>query len=85
MPFFTPPTVQEGPAGGGPLFYRYKIPRGVTVLKNAGVYTEHRYPTDVQIDAADAAYIGGHIYQVSDAEAADLQAAGYTTTQEAPA
>lgn len=77
MPIFQPPTVEEGPAGGGPLFGRYKLTRGVTVLKNAGVYTEHRYPSQAQVDAADIAYIGGYRHVVSDTEATALTNAGY--------
>lgn len=80
IPTFTPPTIDEGPAGGGPLFGRYKIARGITVLKTAGVYTQVRYPSLPQMQAADAVYLGGHTYEVSDAEATALAAAGYTTT-----
>lgn len=77
MPIFEPPYVEEGPAGGGPLFSRFQLRRGVTVLKNGGVYTEHRYPSQEQVDAADIAYIGGYRHVVSDDEATALTAAGY--------
>ncbi len=30
------------------------------------------------LDAADVVYLGGHVYEVSEDEAADLVAAGYT-------
>lgn len=77
MPVFLPPTVREAPADAGPLFGRIKRDIGVTVLKNAGVYTEHRYPTHEQVAGADVAYVGGHVYTVSNAEADALVAAGY--------
>lgn len=75
---FTTPTVSEGPAGEGPLFERFRLVRGVTVLKVDGVYYETRYPAQEEIDAADAAYIGGYSYEVDATEKAALEAAGYT-------
>lgn len=77
IPTFTPPTIDEGPAGGGPLFGRYKIARGITVLKTAGVYTQVRYPSLPQLAAADIVYLGGHAHPVDSTEAAALTAAGY--------
>lgn len=78
MPIFTPPTVDEGPAGGGPLFFRYKIARADAVLKKDGVYTQTRVPSQDEINEADIYYAGGRGgYEVSEAEAADLTAAGY--------
>lgn len=76
--FFTTPTISEGPAGEGPLFGRYRLVRGISVLKNNGVYTEVRYPSSEEVEAADVAYIGGYTYEVSSTERADLIAAGYT-------
>lgn len=62
------------------LFRHYKNrARGVTVLKDGGTYTEVRSPSSDEIEAADAAYLGGHCNVVSTAEATLLQAAGYTT------
>lgn len=77
MARFTPPTVEEGPAGPGPLFNRYRISRGITVLKEAGVYRQVRYPSQAECAAADVAYIGGHTYEITSAEASALTAAGY--------
>lgn len=78
MPTFTPPTVDEGPAGGGPLFFRYKIARADAVLKKDGVYTQTRVPSQDEINEADIYYAGGRGgYDISEAEAADLTAAGY--------
>jgi hypothetical protein len=75
---FTTPTVSEGPAGEGRLFGRYRLVRGVTVLKIDGVYYETRFPSSEEIAEADAAYIGGYSYEVSAGEKASLEAAGYT-------
>jgi hypothetical protein len=35
---FTTPTISEGPAGEGRLFGRYRLTRGITVLKIDGEY-----------------------------------------------
>jgi hypothetical protein len=72
------PSVREGPAGGGPLFSRYKIPRGISLLVFPGcVVTEVRYPSEDQLAAAEVAYIGGHEYIVDGEDAQCLLDAGY--------
>lgn len=76
--YFTTPTVEEGPAGDNYLHYRYKLTRGVTVIKNGATYTEVRYPFQEDLEAADAYYLGGRTYEVSATEKASLEAAGYT-------
>lgn len=53
---------------------------GVTVLKEDGTYRMKRFPTIDEIAAADAAYLGGHIYEVDEDEATALVAAGYVVT-----
>jgi hypothetical protein len=75
---FTTPTVSEGPAGEGRLFGRYRLVRGITVLKVDGEYYEVRFPSSEEVDAADEAYIGGYSYEVSLGEKTALEAAGYT-------
>jgi hypothetical protein len=75
---FTTPTISEGPAAGGRLFSRYRLTRGITVLKIDGVYYEMRNPSSEEVQAAQAAYIGGYSYDVSAGEKAGLEAAGYT-------
>ena len=78
MPYiFNPPTVEEGPIGGHRLFYFYKMLKGITVLKNNGVYKQVRYPYQDDLESADIAYVGGYEYTVDDDEAASLTAAGY--------
>lgn len=75
---FTTPTISEGPAGQGRLFSRYRLVRGITVVKSGGEYYEVRYPSEDEINEAEVAYIGGYSYEVDEAEKADLEAAGYT-------
>lgn len=74
---FTTPTVEETPAGGGPLFSRMTLNQGITVLRRQGVYSSYRYPSQGEVLAAEEVYLGGHIYEVDDATAARLTAAGY--------
>jgi hypothetical protein len=76
--YFTTPTVSEGPLAQGRLFSRFRLVRGVTVLKIAGEYFEVRYPSSEEVAAADIAYIGGYRYEVDATEKAALEAAGYT-------
>lgn len=75
---FTTPTVSEGPAAEGRLFSRYRLTRGITILKIDGEYYEMRFPSSEEVEAADEAYIGGYSYEVSAGEKAALEAAGYT-------
>lgn len=53
-------------------------PAGVSVLKLDGAYVSLQTPLDSQVSAATEYYAGGHVYPVSDAVAAALEAAGYT-------
>lgn len=74
---FNPPTVKEGPAGFGPLFYRIGLDRGISVLKINGEYYEVRSPSQDEIDESEIFYQGGRTYQVTESEANELIAAGY--------
>jgi hypothetical protein len=75
---FTTPTISEGPAGEGRLFERFRLVRGITVLKIDGQYYELRYPSSEEVEAAEEAYMGGYSYEVTIGEKASLEAAGYT-------
>lgn len=77
---FIPPTVEEGPMGAHWLFYRYKLTRGLSVLKIDGVYYEIRTPSQDEMAVAEVIYQGGHEYIVDEAEATALQNAGYTVS-----
>jgi hypothetical protein len=75
---FIPPTVDETPAGFGRLMWRYRIARGDSILVNGTVVTRLRTPGVDQVAEADYAYIGGHIYIISDIEKTILDNAGYS-------
>jgi len=76
--FFTTPTVSEGPLAEGPLFSRYRLTKGVSVIKVDGEYYELREPSSEEVEAAEAFYLGGITYEVSLEEKTSLEAAGYT-------
>jgi len=77
MPTLTPPTRDQGPAGLDPLFVRYKIARGVSLLVTGTTVTEAQYPSQTEIDAADYFYQGGMVHTISASEATILTDAGY--------
>jgi hypothetical protein len=82
MPSFTPPTVnRRNVSPADRLFSRLNTPTGVTVLKQpSGAYVQVEFPSPEQINAAAVTYLGGHVYEVDEAEAASLLAAGYEVT-----
>lgn len=77
---FSPPATTEQPRPKGDRFWS-RIRRGYvgsSVLKaHDGSYVTTSYPTQDQIAASSAVYLGGNVYEVSDEEAAALQTAGY--------
>ena len=77
IPTLTPPSVEEamGPIEG--LFKYFKVHRGVALIVNGSTVVENRYPSQEDVDSADFAYLGGHSYTISSAEAATLTNAGY--------
>lgn len=80
MPTFTPgPSVLEGPAGGGPLFFRYKLPRGTSVVQRQdGSFYSTRYPSAQELDDAKAHWLGGYTYDIDAVTAGLLIAAGFS-------
>ncbi len=77
MYLLTPPGRLERTGINHPLFGRMSLTRGVSLLKENGVYRQVENPSPEEAAAADIAYLGGHSYEVSSAEAAALTAAGY--------
>jgi hypothetical protein len=77
--YFTTPTTSEGPAGGGRLFIRFRLNRGITVYRQAGKWYEIRYPTEDQTAAADPGYVfyGGYKNYITPQQRTELIAAGY--------
>ena len=77
MYYFTTPTVDETPAGDNILFERYKIARGISVLRLNGVYSSFRYPSQTQTLAAEEYYMGGTSTLIDQQTADALTAQGY--------
>ena len=79
---FTTPTVKEGPAGEGRLFYFYKIDRAISiVMQPNGVWKQMRYLVDDDFDTYPIAYRGGYKYEVDDATKASLIAGNVGVTE----
>lgn len=74
---FTTPTEPETPMGQGPLFSRYELDRGISVLRKNGTYSSYRYPSLNEVLEADEVYLGGRIYDIDEATKNRLTAAGY--------
>jgi hypothetical protein len=51
---------------------------GVTVMRIDGEYVESEWPSNEQLAAATEVYWGGTVCDVTDQQATDLIAAGYT-------
>lgn len=79
MPFFTTPTVDDPLESRHALWGRYKLTRGLTLLVSGSTVIEAQYPNhqDITDNLYDYVYYGGRTYEISDAEAATLIAAGY--------
>ena len=54
------------------------IPRGYTLLVTGTTVTENQTPSQDDLAAADYYFLGGHYYEITDAQAAVLIAAGYS-------
>lgn len=88
MPVFQPPTVDDVPRvlpetrGVAFLLMRHysELPRGRSVVKIGGAYRTLDNPEEATLGLATEVYLGGHIYDITDAVAAALIAAGYVVT-----
>lgn len=74
---FRPPTRTVKYRSGGRLFGRLPRHEGVTLLKVGGLYRQAPDPRAEDVRDADAAYLGGRVYTVSDTTAVELSTAGY--------
>lgn len=86
MPIFQPPTVNATPVAPpgtrgleARLFRHYRpLKKGVSVLQRQdGTWYLKEYPTQEEIDASLHHFLGGHVYTITDALAAELDAAGF--------
>lgn len=80
MATFTPPTIQVM-LWTDPLMRWFSIDEGVSIIKTIGVngpvYRAVQNPTSEELAAAAAFYLGGRTYEIDEAEAGYLIAAGY--------
>lgn len=60
-----------------PLFSRYLIDTGVTMLVTGGAVQLIESPSDTELKACDRYYLGGYRHQITPAERAVIVAAGY--------
>jgi len=74
---FTPPSVEEGPAGFTRLFWRYRIARGDSLLVYGTAVVRTRTPAVQDTQSADYCYLGGGIYIITQTEKDILTNAGY--------
>jgi hypothetical protein len=75
--YVTPPTEEYGPAGGGRLFIRYRLTRGMSLQRNNGVWSVTTFPTEDVIAAADVFYLGGREYVIDLTTYNELIAQGF--------
>lgn len=87
MPWFTPPTHEEPiRVSDAPLRY-YRLTWANSIVKVAGHYVATRtIMPDAVADLVQGSdyFIGGYLYEVSDAVAADLTADGFITSATPP-
>jgi hypothetical protein len=79
---FDTPIVREGPAGGHRLFYFYKLDRGITIIRDKGIYKQVRYLVDEDLQSYQEVYLGGSRHIVDDATKARLIAGNVGVTEE---
>ena len=75
--YLNPPTEEYGPAGGGRLFIRYRLTRGISLMRNNGVWSEIRFPTEDIIREADRFYLGGSVHEIDKVTYDNLTSQGY--------
>lgn len=79
---FTPPTVEEGPAGGHRLFSFYRLTKGITIVRQpTGSYTQIRYPVDEDLKKYPEVYLGGRNHTVNETTKAALIAGNVGVTE----
>jgi hypothetical protein len=81
VPSFTPPTVDLG--SGDSFFGRYSVAVGQSVVRVNGTFQTTPYPWIGELTGVEGTdwFLGGHTYQVTEAIATELVAAGFTVTR----
>lgn len=77
MPTLETPTVDENLWSSHPLWSRYRLARGVTLLVSGSNVYATQYPHQEDLEQYDHVYLGGHVHTITPAGAAILTAAGY--------
>lgn len=73
-----PPVVKEGPVADGPLFSRYKLYRGISIIQDAdGSWRTARYPAQTELETARRVYMGGYTYPLTSDDRTMLIDAGF--------
>lgn len=76
--FLHPPVVREGPVADGPLFSRYKLYRGISIIQDPdGSWRTARYPAQTELEVALRVYMGGRMYPLTFDDRTMLTAAGF--------
>lgn len=75
---FKPPMFREGGVfGDHPLWRRYTLDQGMTVVVKDGVTEVLSYPDQASLDGYDKVYRGGYVYPLDDDDLRFLQSAGF--------
>lgn len=77
MPTLVTPTYDENLWTDNPLFVRYKLARGYTLLVKGTTVTQVTYPYQEDLALYDFVYMGGHEYPLTTNEVNILTTAGY--------
>lgn len=77
MPTLNTPSTLESLWTNDRLFGRYKLHRGVTLAVTGATVKAIQYPLQEDLATYDRVYTGGHTYNITQAEADVLSAAGW--------
>lgn len=77
MPTLTTPRVREGMSVRTGLWRYYSLDVGQTLLVSGSTVTATQHPWQGDLANYDFVYLGGHVYDISAAEATTLTNAGY--------
>jgi hypothetical protein len=77
---FNTPTVDEHMDTKHPLFRRFKLTHGISIVKSGGVYSQVRGVDSDNIAGYDEFYLGGHKHTVTSAVRTALIAGGVDVT-----
>jgi hypothetical protein len=78
---FKTPIAEEAPIGKHRLFYFRKANKGISVVKQSGVYKQYRFPLDPSVESYEEFYQGGRNHTVTEATKTALIAAGIGVTE----